>query len=139
RRLAEAAWERRARLLQLRYTVVRLETEHEHVVQWFSRVGEPNLAAALPGGNLQECESAMESLMGLAVDAREYQHVNTRLVRQAQQLNLPRGENEEPDMDMQTAHKALVERFATSEKYIWEFIDRIESRRRCLQASIIFF
>lgn len=38
RRLAEAAWERRARLLQLRYTVVRLETEHEHVVQWFSRV-----------------------------------------------------------------------------------------------------
>lgn len=78
--------------------------------------------------------------MGLAVDAREYQHVNTRLVRQAQQLNLPRGENEEePDMDMQTAHKALVERFATSEKYIWEFIDRIESRRRCLQASIIFF
>ncbi|VDN97244.1 unnamed protein product, partial [Rodentolepis nana] len=140
RRLAEAAWERRARLLQLRYTVVRLETEHEQVVQWFSRVGEPNLATALPGGSLQECESAMEALMGLAVDAREYQHINTRLVRQAQQLTLPRGENEdEPDIDMQTAHNALVERFATSEKYIWEFIDRIESRRRCLQASIIFF
>lgn len=77
--------------------------------------------------------------MGLAVDAREYQHVNTRLVRQAQQLTLPRSENEEPDLEMQTAHKALVDRFATSENYIWEFIDRIESRRRCLQASIIFF
>lgn len=78
--------------------------------------------------------------MGLALDARENQHVNTRLVRQAQQLSLPLGESEEePDMDMENAHRALVERFAASEKYIWEFIDRIESRRRCLQASIVFF
>ncbi|EUB61840.1 hemicentin [Echinococcus granulosus] len=139
-RLAEAAWERRARLLQLRFTVVRLESEHEKVVEWFSKVGEPNLAAALPGGSLQDCEAAMEALMGLAVDAREYQHINTRLVRQAQQLTLPRSEDEEePDLEMRTAHKALVDRFATSENYIWEFIDRIESRRRCLQASIIFF
>ena len=76
--------------------------------------------------------------MGLAVDAREYQHANSRLVRQAQQLSLPREENVD-DMEMQRAHLALVDRFATLEKYIWEFIDRIESRRRCLQASIIFF
>ncbi|VDM30429.1 unnamed protein product, partial [Hydatigera taeniaeformis] len=138
-RLAENAWERRAKLLQLRLTVVRLEIEHEQVVEWFSRVGEPNLAATLPRTTLQECETAMEALMGLAIDAREYQHVNSRLVRQAQQLILPRGETEEPDLEMQTAHKALVDRFVTAENYIWEFIDRIESRRRCLQASIIFF
>lgn len=37
-RLAENAWERRARLLQLRLTVVRLEIEHEQVVEWFSKV-----------------------------------------------------------------------------------------------------
>uniref|UniRef100_A0A5K3EL91 Titin n=1 Tax=Mesocestoides corti TaxID=53468 RepID=A0A5K3EL91_MESCO len=140
RRLAETAWERRARLLQLRLTVVRLETEHEQVVDWFAKVGEPQLAAALSGSSLQECKAAMEALVSLAADAREYQHVNSRLVRQAQQLSLPRGESDaESDMLMQSAHRDLVNRFATSEKYIWEFMDRIESRRRCLQASIIFF
>ena len=38
RHMAETAWERRARFLQLRLTIVRLETEHEQIVQWFSRV-----------------------------------------------------------------------------------------------------
>lgn len=76
--------------------------------------------------------------MGLAADAREYQHANTRLVRQAQQLSLP-NEEDGDDIEMQRAHMALLDRFTTLEKYIWDFVDRIESRRRCLQASIIFF
>ncbi len=84
----------------------------------------------------------MDALMSLLTDAREMQHAHTRLMRQAQQITLPPGggdSDEEVDLDMQNAHTDLVNRFATTEKYIWEFIDRIEARRRCLQASIIFY
>lgn len=45
RHMAEATWERRARLLQLRLTVMRLETEHEEIVTWFSRVSSPSNAS----------------------------------------------------------------------------------------------
>lgn len=83
----------------------------------------------------------MEALMSLAVDAREMQHTHTRLMRQVQQIVLPPAEldGDAPDHEMQIAHDDLSNRFVTTEKYIWEFIDRIEARRRCLQASIIFY
>lgn len=38
RRMGELAWNRRSRLLHLRLCVVRLETDHENIVDWFEKV-----------------------------------------------------------------------------------------------------
>ncbi|VDN16941.1 unnamed protein product [Dibothriocephalus latus] len=116
--------------------------------------GEPQLASITPETNLEDCELAMEKLMGLMSDAREMQRAHSRLMQQTHQITLPHSPHTSPttgqpvfsfaedgdvEVEVQSTYMDLVRRFSTSEKYIWEFIDRLEARRRCLHTSIIFY
>ncbi|CAL8088030.1 unnamed protein product [Calicophoron daubneyi] len=184
RRHAEAVWNRRERLLNLRLAVVSMEAELDNIIEWFIKDGEPRLSAAQLGTCLSDCQVSLDTLMTLAEEVRDVQSRHTRLMRNLQQasttedwhglrtksvfdtldadqqeleMELRRnfGEYEPMEVDatadvtrtlseeawQQThgTYSELANRMRITEAYIWEFLDRIEQKRRLLNTGLIYY
>ncbi|CAL8088024.1 unnamed protein product [Calicophoron daubneyi] len=184
RRHAEAVWNRRERLLNLRLAVVSMEAELGHIIDWFVKDGEPRLYALNLGTCLSDCQANLDSLMILADEVRDVQSRHTRLMRNLQQASTAKelpgvqtksvfetldthqqelemelrrdfGEytpmeidgtadststfTEEAWRETHGAYSELANRMRISEAYIWEFLDRIERKRRILQTGVVYY
>ncbi|KAL3311547.1 hypothetical protein Ciccas_009872 [Cichlidogyrus casuarinus] len=138
-----------SRLNQLAEDTKDIQMEHAKLSRQFQQNALGDLTSIDEQGNLVATSKNKYGCLDdlLALDEEEIRLSGThsrnaslnRSTENKRKLDLM----EEGDEDMwratHGAYSELSKRFRTTEIYIWEFIDRIEARRRKLQMSVVFY